>query len=146
MRRTLPFGGIAQGHRAPQTERSLSSACLHRMSPPSTSGVIVIVEDPFIRRFVRSILGRLGHYVMESDEADALKLAANGLGSVKLLITNKPDVFERLDRTVPILYLSATPDWDLAARFRNLRVLQKPFHAHELLEAVVAATEQNVPS
>jgi DNA-binding response OmpR family regulator len=101
----------------------------------------VIVEDPFIRRFVRTILGRSGHDVMESDEKDALKLAAEGRGSVKLLITNKPGVFERLDRTVPILYLAATPDWDLASRFTNLRVLQKPFHAHELLEAVAAATE-----
>ena len=29
------------------------------MSSPSSTGVIVIVEDPFIRRFVRSVLGRL---------------------------------------------------------------------------------------
>jgi CheY-like chemotaxis protein len=114
------------------------------MSAPSTSGVIVIVEDPFIRRFVRSVLARLGHSVMESDEQDALKLAAEGPGSVKLLITNKPHVFERLDPTLPILYLAATPDWDLASRFTNLRVLRKPFHAHELLEAVVAVTEDVV--
>jgi DNA-binding response OmpR family regulator len=104
--------------------------------------MIVVVEDPFIRRFVRSILGRLGHNVMESDEKDALRLAAGGPRCVKLLITNKPDVFERLDRTVPILYLAAIPDLDLASRFTNLRVLRKPFHPHELLEAVVAVTEQ----
>jgi len=110
------------------------------MSPSSRSAAIVIVEDPFIRRFVRTILGRSGHNVMESDEKDALKLAAEGPGRVMLLITNKPAVFERLDRAVPILYLAAIPDWDLASRFTNMRVLQKPFHAHELLEAVTAVT------
>jgi DNA-binding response OmpR family regulator len=114
--------------------------CLHTMPPRSSSGVIVIVEDPFIRRFVRSILGRLGHKIMESDAQDAFKLAAEGQGSVKLLITNKPDAFENLEPAVPIIYLAATPDWELASRFRNLRVLQKPFHAHELLEAVGAVT------
>ena len=114
------------------------------MSPRYSSGVIVIVEDPFIQRFVRSVLGRSGHHVMESDALDAYKLAAEGPGSVKLLITNKPDVFEHLERTVPILYLAASPDWELASRFSNLRVLQKPFHAHELLEAVGAVTAAGV--
>ena len=107
----------------------------------SRTGVIVIVEDPFIRRFVRSVLGRSGHEVMESDAQDALKLAAEGPGSVKLLITNMPGIFERLQPPVPILYLATFPDWDLAARFSKLRVLQKPFHAHELLEAVGQVTE-----
>jgi DNA-binding response OmpR family regulator len=111
------------------------------MLPLTRTGVIVIVEDPFIRRFVRSVLGRSGHEVMESDAQDALKLAAEGPGIVKLLITNKPDVFERLEHPVPILYLATFPDWELAARFRKLRVLQKPFHAHELLEAVGQVTE-----
>jgi DNA-binding response OmpR family regulator len=114
------------------------------MSPRSSSGVIVIVEDPFIRRFVRSVLGRSGHEVMETDAHDAYKLAAEGPGSVKLLITNKPDVFEHLEPMIPILYLAASPDWELAGRFRNLRVLQKPFHAHELLDAVGAATGPSV--
>ena len=113
------------------------------MSAPSTPGVIVIVEDPFIRRFVRNVLGRLGYAVIESDEKDALQLASESPGGVKLLITNRPDVFECLDRAVPILYLSATPDWELAARFSNLRVLQKPFHPHELLEAVGRVTGQS---
>jgi DNA-binding response OmpR family regulator len=111
------------------------------MSPRLSSGVIVIVEDPFIQRFVRSVLGRSGHAVMETDAVDAYKMAAEGPGSIKLLITNKPDVFEHLEPVVPILYLAASPDWELASRFRNLRVLQKPFHAHELLEAVGAVTK-----
>jgi hypothetical protein len=108
------------------------------MSPRLSSAVIVIVEDPFIRRFVRSVLGKSGHAVMESDTQDALKLSPD---SVKLLITNQPQVFEHLGHTVPILYLSGTPDWALASRFPNLRILQKPFHAHQLLEAVGAATD-----
>jgi DNA-binding response OmpR family regulator len=110
------------------------------MAPRTNSAVIVIVEDPFIRRLVRSVLGRSGYAVVESDAQDALKLATEGPHSVKLLITNKPNEFEHLSHTLPILYLSATPDWGLASRFSNLRVLQKPFHAQQLLEAVGEAT------
>jgi DNA-binding response OmpR family regulator len=110
------------------------------MAPRTSRGVIVIVEDPFIRRLVRSVLGRSGHDVVESDAQEAFRLAARGPGFVKLFITNKPDVFEHLEHTVPILYLSASPDWDLASRFKNLRVLAKPFHASELLEAVTEVT------
>jgi DNA-binding response OmpR family regulator len=102
--------------------------------------MIVIVEDPFIRRFIRSVLGRSGHTVMESDAQKAVNLASEKPDAVKLVITNKPDVFEHLEHSVPIIYLAASPDWDLASRFSNLRVLQKPFHAHELLEAVDAMT------
>jgi DNA-binding response OmpR family regulator len=110
------------------------------MAPRTSIGVIVIVEDPFIRRLVRSVLGRSGHDIVESDAQEAFRLAARRPGFVKLFITNKPAVFEHLDDTVPILYLSASPDWDLASRFKNLRVLQKPFHARELMEAVTAVT------
>lgn len=110
------------------------------MAPRTNTGVIVIVEDPFIRRLVRSVLGRSGHDVIESDAQEAYRLAAREPGFVKLFITNKPDVFEHLEQTVPILYLATSPDWDLASRFKKLRVLQKPFHARDLLEAVTAVT------
>jgi DNA-binding response OmpR family regulator len=110
------------------------------MSPSTTAPVIVVVEDPLIRRYVRNVLGKSGHQVMESDAQDALKLASDGSVMLKLVITNQPQVFEDLDRSVPILYLSATPDWTLASRLPNMRVLLKPFRAHELLEAVAAVT------
>ena len=111
------------------------------MDPRSNSGLIVIVEDPFIRRFVRSVLERSGHDVMESDAQDAYKLAAEGPDTVKLVITNKPNVFEDVEHSVSILYLASCPDWGLASRFRSLRVLQKPFHAKDLLDAVGAVTD-----
>jgi DNA-binding response OmpR family regulator len=110
------------------------------MAPRTRTGVIVIVEDPFIRRLVRSVLGHSGLEVIESDAQEAYTLAAREPGFVKLFITNKPDVFRQLEDTVPILYLAASPDWDLASRFKKLRVLQKPFHARDLLEAVTAVT------
>jgi CheY-like chemotaxis protein len=94
------------------------------------------VEDPSIRRLVKNVLARIGHEVVESDAQHALHLVESGETTVKLLITNRPQAFERLDGKVPMLYLASAPDWDLAARAHKLRVLQKPFNPKDLLEAV----------
>jgi hypothetical protein len=55
---------------------------------------------------------------------------------VGLVITNAPGLFLAFAEWLPLLYLAACPDFDLAARFRTCRVLQKPFHPTDLLEAV----------
>jgi DNA-binding response OmpR family regulator len=140
MARISPFGGIVCAPYRPQTKGVLAATCVQIMAPRTRTGAIVIVEDPFIRRLVRSVLGRSGLEIIESDAQEAYKLAARAPGFVKLFITNKPDVFEHLEDAVPILYLAASPDWDMASRFKKLRVLQKPFHARELLEAVTEVT------
>ncbi len=106
------------------------------MASCTQTGVIVIVEDPSIRRLVKSVLGRDGHQVVECGAEQAMRYVAGGEPAVKLLITNRPQEFSELDADVPILYLTSTPDWDVARRARQVRVLQKPFHAKDLLEAV----------
>ena len=106
------------------------------MASCTQTGVIVIVEDPAIRRLVKSVLGRDGHQVLECGAEQALRYVTAGEEPVKLLITNRPQEFSELENTVPILYLTSTPDWDIARRTRQLRVLQKPFHAKDLIEAV----------
>jgi len=110
------------------------------MAPRTAPSVIVIVEDPFIRRFVRTVLGHSGEDVQEKNAEDAFKLAEEGQGKVKLLITNTPEAFKTFNESVPILYLAAMPDMKLASRFRNIRVLQKPFSSQELLTAVNEVT------
>jgi DNA-binding response OmpR family regulator len=106
------------------------------MAPIPHTGVIVIVEEPSISRLVRNVLRREGREVLVADAEQALTLMEQGDSPVKLLITNRPHAFAQKDGFVPVLYLASSPDWDLAARTRGLRVLQKPFHARDLVEAV----------
>lgn len=120
-----------------------ASACLLCMAPSPQSGLILIVEEPSIRRLVKNVLQRKGHAVLEADARRALRLVEGHETVVKLLITNLPHAFAELEGTVPILYLATSPDWDLAARTRRLRVLQKPFRTQELLEAVGEITERS---
>ena len=106
------------------------------MTSSPDAGVILIVEDPSICRLVKSVLQRQGREVVEIDEPQALHMLECGETPVRLLITNRPQAFERLAGAVPTLYLASAPDWELAARTRGVRVLQKPFHAKDLIEAV----------
>ena len=106
------------------------------MAPIPHTGVILIVEEPSISRLVKNVLRREGREVLVADPEQALALMAQSDSRVKLLRTNRPHAFEQMDGFVPVLYLASAPDWDLAARTRGLRVLQKPFHARELVEAV----------
>jgi DNA-binding response OmpR family regulator len=106
------------------------------MVPTSQSGVIVIVEDPSISRLVKSVLRREGREVLVADAQQAQTLMEQGDSRVKLLITNRPHAFAGLDGFIPVLYLTSAPDWELAARTRGLRVLQKPFQTKDLVEAV----------
>ena len=48
------------------------------MAPRPQSGVIVVVEEPSIRRLVKNVLGREGHEVIESDASQALRLVETG--------------------------------------------------------------------
>jgi DNA-binding response OmpR family regulator len=111
------------------------------MAPRTSPGVILIVEDPSIRRLVKNVLRRGGYKAIECDVEQALRSLAGGEASVMLLITNRPEAFAYLDGSVPLLYLASAPDWELAARTRGMRVLQKPFHTKELLDAVGEITE-----
>ena len=55
---------------------------------------------------------------------------------VDLIITNSPKDFLRFADHVPLLYIAAAPDPELASRFLWCRVLQKPFHPDQLVAAV----------
>jgi CheY-like chemotaxis protein len=104
--------------------------------PCPDQGAILVVEDPVIRRFVKTALGPGGRRVIESDVPHALRLLRAGSSHVYLLITNTPAVFAEFASDLRVLYLAASPDWDVAAQFRDLRVLTKPFGVAELRKAV----------
>jgi len=104
--------------------------------PSSTfPGEVLVVEDPMIQKLIRQILVRHGYSVAGLSPSQAVEQALHGRGGF-ILITNTPAPFLELAETIPLLYISGYPDRQLAARFRHCRVLPKPFHPPDLLEAV----------
>lgn len=56
--------------------------------------------------------------------------------SVDLLITNLPSEFTEFSQTVPLLYLAAFPEPEVAAQFLASRLLPKPFQTEQFLSCV----------
>lgn len=99
-------------------------------------GMIVVVEDPFIRTYLRAALARKGYRVVGTDARTAAEMIRSGADAVDLLITNSPGDFVEFADSTPVLYLSGAPDPDQVAPFSASRVLQKPFHPEDLFAAV----------
>ena len=104
--------------------------------PGEHEGAIVVIEDPFIRKYLRDLLARYGFRVIGSDVAAATGMLRSGSEQVDLIITNKPAEFLEYWDQVPVLYLSAMPDPELAAQFLYCRTVNKPFRPEQLVEAV----------
>jgi hypothetical protein len=97
---------------------------------------VVLVEDPLICRFVRSVLLSRKRSVVEVGPAEAIRLVQSGDAKVRLLITNRPDAFLPFTEELPVLYLSSLPEHRLAGAFRECRMLHKPFAPGALSAAV----------
>lgn len=102
----------------------------------SVTANILVAEDPFVSSFLRAVLQKHGYKVVLGDAVHACELLGQGSIAPDLLITNRPDVFLQFAGKLPLLYIAASPDTDLAKQFLNCRVLRKPFRNEELLEAV----------
>jgi len=94
----------------------------------------VVVEDPFVRNFLRAALERHGHMVICANHAQAIELLR--ARSAHLLITNTPAEFAEFGATVPLLYTAAFPDPAMASSFTRWLPLPKPFQNDELLTSV----------
>jgi DNA-binding response OmpR family regulator len=106
------------------------------MQTETGSGVIVVVEDPVVRKFLRTVLERQGYTVLSGGVPDGLAALRDGSQEVQLLVTNVPAAFTEFAGRVPLLYLAALPDLSMASPYRNSRVLSKPFHPRRLLASV----------
>ena len=100
------------------------------------SAHILVVEDPFVRTFLRTVLQRQGHSVVTGDAAGSCDQLNDGRMTPDIVITNRPEAFLEFATRLPLLYLASCPDEQLAARFAHCRILQKPFRNEELLAAV----------
>jgi len=97
---------------------------------------ILVVEDPFIQKYLRTVLGRRGYQVRGADARSAEEMLRSTPEMVDLVITNSPRDFLAFARTLPLLYMSGAPDLELASRFLRSRVIRKPFHPDQLLRLV----------
>ena len=107
-------------------------------------GFIAVIEDPFVRKFLRDLLTRRGYRIVESTASQITGLLEERAGHIDLVITNAPGELLPFAPELPVLYLAATPDPDLAARFRHCRAVKKPFQTQQLLSAVQELTEPAV--
>jgi hypothetical protein len=99
-------------------------------------GVILVIEDAFIRKFLSCALARAGFLPVEMEVPAAADFVRSGGVPVKALITNKPEVCVEWASGIPLVYTTSCPDPDAMRGFTRGRVLQKPFHAHQLLDAL----------
>ena len=105
--------------------------------------VVVVCENPLIQDYLHFVLRRSGRRVILSSARHAIEIVLSGTQKVELLITNSPADFLSVAGDLPFLYLSAAPDREVAARFPNLMVLQKPFRTADLLSAVTELTSSS---
>jgi hypothetical protein len=102
----------------------------------SVAANILVAEDPVVSSFLRAVLQKHGHKVVLGEAARASELLGQGSIAPDLVITNRPDAFLQFAGKLPLLYIAASPDSELAKQFLNCRVLRKPFRNEALLEAV----------
>jgi len=112
----------------------------HTMNGALQMKIVLVYEDPFVQKFLETILRRNGFRVVFCIPSRAIELIRSSEEPVHLVITNAPLEFELVSADVPLLYVSAAPNPDLAARFSNCRMLAKPFRSEELLSAVMELT------
>jgi len=104
--------------------------------------LVAVIEDPFVRKLLRDILAKHGYRVVEATAHQVVDLLTTGAGDIDMVITNAPGELLEFAQELPVLYLAACPDPELAARFRCCRALKKPFHTERLLTALNELKEQ----
>ena len=114
--------------------------------------ILLVEDEPAVRKFVRSMLEKQGYTVIESvDTDDALRIAADDSVPIDLLLTdvimprlNGPELAERVTALRPaikVLYMSGYTDRAVRLQDRlggDSHFIQKPFTPAELVEKVGA--------
>jgi len=92
-----------------------------------------VVDDPFVRAFIRTLLERNGYRVVEGDLDCGLMLVRSQQTVIDILITNNPAPFAGSSSDLTVLYVASCPDESLVRPFRRWRTLRKPFRPQQLL-------------
>jgi CheY-like chemotaxis protein len=140
-----------------ETVASTSVSDSNGTPDPDVIETLLLVEDEEgVRQFSRRILDNAGYRVLESTNGDeAEQLFIQHGDSIDLLVTDVvmpgcggPELLERLRLRSPdlkVLYMSGYTDQSVVARTgidEDVRFVQKPFRAAELLRHVREALHQ----
>jgi len=106
------------------------------MNAESVAGVIVIVEDPFITKFLHSALSRAGESAISLSPKSAMEFMDAAKTPVRALITNTPQMFRPHAGQFPLIYTSSCPVPEAVDGFPVNRTVRKPFHAAQVLDAI----------
>ena len=117
---------------------------------PPWGAVLVVEDEPAVRRFSVEAVAALGYRVLEADHADAALALLDGAEDVRLLFTDvvMPDTnglalaveARRRRPGLKVLFASGcTREDDLGGAYPDGSVLPKPFTLDELAEAVRSA-------
>lgn len=119
----------------------------------SCGAVLVVDDEPTVRKLVSAILASAGYAVILADSGEsAIRLFAKRGSEITLLLTDVvapgmsgPELAKHLTEASPhlkVLYMSGYYDSMVVRRFvleRGYPLLPKPFTAEKLLEAVEGA-------
>jgi hypothetical protein len=109
------------------------------------SGLIVIVEDPFLCNFMRSVLTRAGFSSVGLEAGEAVNLIRSGQLHITALITNAPQAFREVIGPIPLIYSTSCPSPDATAGIGHWRVLPKPFQAAKLVQVLHEVSASVLP-
>jgi len=157
--KSAPGRGTTFSVYLPVTDRPLvaGSETAPPAAAPATAATVLLVEDePAVRRFVRHVLVQRGYRVLEASTGiEAVNMAQAHSGPIDLILTDVvmpgksgPEAIDEIARFRPnarVVFMTGYPGDEIATRyarsFENTVVLQKPFDAVHLGQVIDAELE-----
>ena len=140
------------------TERSWKKSAGMFSGQKTLGGILVVDDDPHIRKLIRLILENVGYYVLEAEDGqEAINVLSSGENPmvVDLIITdlNMPKVdgfeaiasFQKEYPSIPVIVLTGIADPEVEASFMRQGVsdyLAKPVDVRTLMASVANAIAQ----
>lgn len=112
-----------------------SAVGTERQNGVPANTTILVVEEQFVSEFLRTVLVHRGYQVICTRPGNARALLRRDRTSVHVLVTNVPLDFAAFP-DVPVLYVAAAPDPEVACGFERCLSLRKPFQARQLFDCI----------
>ncbi|MDB4912537.1 MAG: response receiver sensor histidine kinase response regulator [Gemmatimonadetes bacterium] len=144
---------LPRGKGAPMQTTAFDSQAT--LAPRGTETVLLVEDEPGVRKLSKRILDNAGYHVLEANDGDdAEALFAEHLDEVDLLVTDVimpgcggPELFARLQRKAPslrVMYMSGYPKQSAVHGLGiegDISFVQKPFTAAEFARQVRCALD-----